>query len=182
MLFKNLFLVLFFSINIVSAVFAAGTDEILNESMVWKDENDAEVKLSQWRKSRVILAMSYTNCKKVCPRLTISKLKELQAELEKIGKNAEFVIITFDPENDTPKVLNDYKKQMNVDRKNWHFLTGSLADTKAIAKLLDLDKYWSMDDHIIHDFKVHVLAPDGTKEGVLDWDNRDIGKIMSKIK
>lgn len=156
--------------------------DIFDSRLTWKDESGADVKLAQWRESRLFVTMSYTACKKYCPRLTIAKLKELQAALDRAAKSAEFVIITFDPNNDTPAVLSEFKKKNQLERKNWHFLVGSLDDTKTIAKLLQLDGFWRMDDHILHDFRIATFAPGGREIGALDWHDRDVEKLLAHLE
>ena len=147
---------------------------ILDEPLLWKDDRGEDVRLSKWSGTRVVITMSYTRCTKLCNTLTLKELKEIQARFDEKGEKAEFVIITFDPENDTPGELAAYRKRMNITAPNWHYLVGSKEDTRKISGLLGLDGFWNMDDHFIHDFRILILNPSGQIEHVLDWKHRKV--------
>lgn len=147
---------------------------IFDQAMVWKDDGGREVRLSKWRGTRLVLTMSYTSCTKLCNTLTLNKLKEIQARLDKKTEKAEFVIFTFDPEHDSPGELAAYRKRMGITAPNWHYLVGSREDTLKISRFLGLDGFWRMDDHLIHDFRILVLNASGNTERVLDWNHRSV--------
>lgn len=152
----------------------------LDSKMIWQDDSGKNVKLSDWQKNTVVLTMSYTSCRRICPNMTLKKLKELQEGYDKLKKKVEFIIVTFDPENDTPHELSKYKKKNKIDRNNWHFLTGTLENTKTFSEKLDLDGFWKMDDHVFHGFKIVVIGPNGDELGSLDWDHQDIKTLLKK--
>ncbi len=73
-----------------------------------------------------MLTFFYTNCPDgVCPALVLRlrRAQEVAAE-GGYGDEAAFLPITFDPEQDTAGVLEDYADQQGVDLDagNWHFL------------------------------------------------------------
>ena len=92
-------------------------------------------------------------------------------------KNIEFVVITLDPENDTPEVLKKFQDHMGLDR-HWHFLAGSNKDTRLLANNLGLGDYWKFDDHIMHGFKILILDPSGNILHTLDWDHRTMKDVL----
>jgi protein SCO1/2 len=153
------------------------SSSILESNYTWKDSTDKEFKISDYKGKRLVLTMSYTACKKTCPLLTMKVLKEISVELEKRKLSAEFIVFSFDPEHDTPAVLAEFVNKQKLNLPNWHFVTGSKQDTRAIAKTLGLANYWEMDDHILHDFKVTIISPDGNKSKILDWDKHSIEGI-----
>jgi protein SCO1/2 len=152
----------------------APTPSIFDETLHWKDDTGSDVQLSKWKGKRLVLTMSYTSCTKICNELTLKELKDIQNHLDKKGEKAEFLIFTFDPENDTPSELAAYRKRMKLSAPNWHYLVGNDEDTHKISKVLGLDKFWKMDDHMIHDFRILVVNASGQTEQVLDWDHRKV--------
>ena len=72
--------------------------------------------------------------------MTIGKLKEIDKQLNARFEQADFVTITFDPENDTPKHWRLTKK-INVHSSNWHFLSGSLENTKRVLAYLGISDF-----------------------------------------
>ena len=137
----------------------------------WIDDQGTSVSLAKWQGRPVIITMAYGACRKYCP-LTITRLLEIQRLLDRQKIIAEFVVISYDPITDTWQNWAEYRKTHNLNRNNWHFLTGSPEDTKTISQMLGMD-YWLYDDHIMHNFKIVRLGANGGIEKTLDWDGMD---------
>lgn len=120
------------------------------------------VHLSEWRGKPLILTMEYSNCRFMCTT-TFSKLKAIQAAADQKKLQIDFMIISLDPKNDTPQAWQQYRISRDVDRSNWHLLTGTEVTTKEFAALIGI-KYWYMDEHILHDFKIVRLNAQGEIE------------------
>ena len=78
----------------------------------------------------------FTNCPNICPVMT-KNMSYLQSNL-KVYPNIKFVSYTVDPVNDTPERFLEYieemrKKNVNIDLKNWDFLTGEKEDIYKLA-------------------------------------------------
>jgi protein SCO1/2 len=123
------------------------------------------VHLSEWRGKPLILTMEYSNCRFMCTT-TFSKLKAIQAAADQQKLQIDFMIVSLDPKNDTPQAWRQYRISRGVDRSNWYLLTGTEATTKEFADLMGI-KYWYMDDHILHDFKIVRLNAKGEIEKAL---------------
>jgi len=120
------------------------------------------VHLSEWRGKPLILTMEYSNCRFMCTT-TFSKLKAIQAAADQKKLRIDFMIISLDPKNDTPQAWQQYRISRDVDRSNWHLLSGTEVTTKEFAALIGI-KYWYMDEHILHDFKIVRLNAKGEIE------------------
>jgi protein SCO1/2 len=129
---------------------------------MFTDDQARQVRLSEWRGKPMIVTMEYSNCRFMCST-TFSQMQALQAAADEQHNPIDFMIISLDPDNDTPEAWRQYRQTKNIERANWHLLTGSRATTKQIAALLGI-KYWSMDEHILHDFKVVRLNANGAIE------------------
>ena len=128
------------------------------------------VHLSEWRGKPLILTMEYSNCRFMCTT-TFSKMKAIQTAADQKNIQIDFMIISLDPKNDTPQAWQQYRISRDVDRSNWHLLTGSEATTKEFAALIGI-KYWIMDEHILHDFKIVRLNAQGEIEKeITDYDD-----------
>ena len=103
------------------------------------DRNET-VHLSEWRGKPLILTMEYSNCRFMCTT-TFSKMKAIQAAADQKKMQIDFMIVSLDPKNDTPQAWQQYRISREVDRSNWHLLTGSEATTKEFANLIGI-KYW----------------------------------------
>jgi protein SCO1 len=126
------------------------------------DDQSRTVRLSEWRGKPMIITMEYSNCRFMCTT-TFSKMKAIQDAADRKKMQIDFLVVSLDPKNDTPQAWRQYKISREVDRSNWHMLTGTDATTKDFAKLIGI-KYWSMDEHILHDFKIVRLNAQGEIE------------------
>jgi protein SCO1/2 len=129
---------------------------------IFTNDQGRKLHLSEWRGKPMILSMEYSECRFMCST-TFSQLRELQAAADKKKNPIDFMIISLDPDNDTPEAWRQYRQTKNIERSNWHLLTGSRDTTNKIAALLGI-KFWRMDEHILHDFKVVRLNANGEIE------------------
>jgi len=118
----------------------------------WIDEQGQAVQLARWRGKQPIVAMEYSACRFICS-VYWRRLQQIQAEADKRGQQIQFVILSIDPEHDSPASWREYRLARGLTRDNWHFLTGSRAMTTRAAALLGV-RWWYDEDHLMHDFKV----------------------------
>jgi len=69
-----------------------------------------------------IVTFLFSNCTDVCPTITL-KLREVYETLSQFNDKFTIIVITVDPENDTPASALEYSKSFNMEDK-WDFLTG----------------------------------------------------------
>ena len=64
----------------------------------------------------------FTSCPTICPVMK----KQMVKVYEEFKGNPEVMIVshTIDPDHDTPKVLNQFAKDLGVSGNQWQFLTG----------------------------------------------------------
>ena len=72
----------------------------------------------------VILTLSYTACRRTCSTTELI-LREMQEILDRKGREANFAIVTYDSERDSPQKWTHCRKSRGLDRASWHFLTGT---------------------------------------------------------
>lgn len=78
----------------------------------------------------------FTNCPDICPATTynMSQLQEQLKEKGLFGDKVEFLTITFDPDYDTPEVLQQYAEKFHADQNGWKFLRGDNAAIETVTK------------------------------------------------
>jgi protein SCO1/2 len=150
---------------------------LYGSAMQWTEDSGKVVSLDQWKGRTVIISMAYSTCRRTCSA-TFKKLEELQAALDLRKQEAEIVLVSYDPKNDTPETWAQYRRQRGLNRKNWHFLSGSERDTKQLSRLLGLADFWSYDGHVLHDFKISILNPVGVIIKQLAWQDLNIRDIL----
>ncbi len=89
------------------------------------DQNGNRLTNEDLRGQIVLYNFIYTRCPEPCANLT-QTMQEIQARLDEAelgGIPMTFVTISFDPEYDTPEMLNKYAESIGVDSSQWKFTT-----------------------------------------------------------
>jgi protein SCO1/2 len=154
----------------------ATTAYLYRAPLQWTDDTGRNVALADWKGGPVIITMAYSSCRRTCSS-TLIRLQEIQRVLDAKGRSAQFVVVTYDPETDDPQTWAQYRRTRNLTRPNWHFLTGSRADTRRIARLLGLD-FWMYDNHVMHDFKIIVLDGNGAVDKEIGFAPVDFERLF----
>jgi protein SCO1/2 len=124
------------------------------------DQTGAKVRLSQFRGEPVGVTFLYTTCPDVnaCP-MTTAKFSRLEAMLRE-KKFGHLLVVTVDPEHDTPAVLKQYAEKAGADPKRWSFLTGEPKVVAEVAERFGV-LYEKKGSQVIHQQGVAVVDPDG---------------------
>lgn len=112
-----------------------------------------------------LVAFIFTRCPDICPATTINMVT-MQNELKAQGlfqHQVEFVSISFDPDNDTPEVLNQYADNLGVDQTGWTFMRGEQEEIQRLSDYFNLS---------IVKFEDGVFAHSMTSLLLLDKQNR----------
>jgi cytochrome oxidase Cu insertion factor (SCO1/SenC/PrrC family) len=140
------------------------------------DDTGGKVQLRAWSGRPAIVAMEYSNCRFMCS-ITLLRLQAVQAAADRLGRKFDFIIVSLDPKNDTPAAWVQYRRNRDLLRANWHFLTGSEADTPRLARILGVN-YWYYDEHLLHDFRLLRLDSQGNVIRVMDSYDADPAQFI----
>jgi len=77
------------------------------------DEAGQPVKLSDFRGKLVLLYFGYTFCPDVCPA-TLAQVKEALAQLGGDAERVQLIMVSVDPERDTPEKVSAYVRQFEA--------------------------------------------------------------------
>ena len=81
--------------------------------------------------------MAYSSCDHTCP-MVIGNLIKIDKSLSKEEKKqVNFILVSFDTENDSPETLRKYREKMGLS-KHWSFLSGDEYNVETLAALLDI--------------------------------------------
>jgi protein SCO1/2 len=128
------------------------------------DHTGKRVTDQDFRGKFVLMFFGFTNCPDVCP----TALQVMAAALDKLGPNAERitpVLVSVDPEHDTPSVLAAYVASFHPRLVG---LTGSQSEIDAIAKAYRVyvkkvpDPKSTAGYTMDHSSIIYVLGPDGS--------------------
>ena len=95
-----------------------------------KDDQGRARTLADFHGKAIVLFFGYTSCPDVCPT-TLSRLVEVRKKLGSEAGRVQVVLVTVDPERDTPARLHAYVTAFNP---SFIGVSGSPAETEAIAR------------------------------------------------
>ncbi|MCU7490855.1 MAG: SCO family protein [Bacteroidota bacterium] len=148
----------------------------------WSNELNNKILLGDLKGHNVVLAMIFASCTYACP-LIVNDMRKVEAQMPENEKtNVKFVLVSIDPERDSPKALFDYSRKQNLDLSRWELLTGNKNDVRSLAALLGF-KYKKNDNgDYVHSNLISVLNKEG--EVVLQHEglNKDVQDIVSRLK
>jgi len=149
----------------------------------WVDQNNKEFELKDLRGQKTILSLVYLSCQYICPTV-ISEVKSLDAKLEpNVRDSTRVLIISFDPKNDTPKVMNAYSKKRKLDLKRWLFMTNKdESKIRELAAALGFSYKKTKGKDYTHSFLIAVLDEDGVVKARVDGANKDKSELISALK
>jgi protein SCO1/2 len=117
--------------------------------------------LSDMQGAPVIVAMFYSSCGHVCP-LIITTIGMIEARLPPAARaHMRVLMISLDPEKDTPAALAALAERHRVHGKRWRFARSAPDDVRVLAAMLGV-KYRTLPDGAInHSSPILLLDADG---------------------
>lgn len=122
----------------------------------WLDESGQAFQLDSLYGAPAVITMAYGACRRICSS-SLRMLEQLQAMADARHVTLQFVVVGLDPRSDRPADWAAYRTEHRLDRPNWHFLTGSEAQTRRLAASLRV-RYWRYGDHTLHDLRIVLLS------------------------
>src|SRR5690606_29260190 len=88
---------------------------VYNLESLWRDQEGGERPLLSLAGRPQVVAMIYTHCGHVCPRILLD-MKRIEAEVTRAHpEGVGFVLVSIDPERDTPERLKEYAELARLD-------------------------------------------------------------------
>jgi len=146
------------------------------------------VSLGDFRGQALGLTFLFTRCSfpNFCPRMA-GNFAAAQQQLKAMSggpTNWHLLTITFDPEHDTPAVLQVYGRNYQCDPQRWSFLTGNLVDITALAEQFGL-MFWRSDPtdpvRIDHNLRTVVIDVNGRVRKIIPENEWKVAELVSEM-
>tara|TARA_R110002073_G_scaffold8207_7_gene45893 strand:+ start:180 stop:896 length:717 start_codon:yes stop_codon:yes gene_type:complete len=158
---------------------------IFNLTSKWNTEEGETIELKDLKGNTLVVVMVYTTCTSACPRLA-ADMRNIEEKIPtKYIDNVNFVLVSIDPETDTPKRLKEFAKENYMDGEQWTLLQGTESGVREFANVLAI-KYKQISPlDFSHSNIISVFDPQGElvhqQEG-LGVDNEEtITKILATV-
>jgi protein SCO1 len=164
---------------------AAGTE---TPDFKLTNQDGKKINFRQYNGRALILTFIYTRCPlpDQCPLMS-QNFAQLSQELQKnpaLKDKTHLLSISFDFENDKPKVLREYGAKYTGAFTQWDFASGDADEVKQIARFFGLN-FWTENDQIIHGLRTAIIGPDGKVYKVYrgnDWKPGQVLKDLESLK
>jgi protein SCO1 len=155
---------------------------IYHAQSVWTDQLGERRPLDSLAGRVQVVGMVYTSCAYACPRMMLD-MKRIEGEL--VG-DAEvgFVLVSIDPERDTPERLADYARGARLDPDRWTLLHGDPGDILELAALLGVQYRRMADGEFVHSNFLTILDAQGRvvhRQMGLGADPRDTLEVIRSL-
>ncbi len=127
----------------------------------WTSDVGRKVKLGVLRGRPQVLAMFFTHCEYACP-IILNDLQRLQKALpDGLREQVDFVLVSFDPERDTPESLRAYREKSQLGADHWTLLSGRPDDVRELAALLGINYMKDARGQFAHSNMITLLNAEG---------------------
>ena len=132
---------------------------IYNLESTWRDGTGREISLGALAGRPQLVVMAYTSCRFACPRLLLD-MKRIEGELG-ADEDLGFVLVTLDPERDTPERLAEYARGARLDPARWTLLTASEDAILELAAVLGVQYRETEPGEFVHSNLLTLLDAGG---------------------
>ncbi len=146
-------------------VIAPGTpvpgESIYQLELSLTDQNGQSTMLSALRGKPTLITLFYTSCQGVCPLLavTLRNIEESLSAQERQGLKT--VMVSFDPQRDTPQALGEFAKLHQPEGSNWLLARTAEDNVRELAAVLGI-RYRPLPDGVFsHSAVIALLDADG---------------------
>jgi protein SCO1 len=102
----------------------------------WITQHNETIQLKELQGNVLVMVMIYTSCKAACPRL-VADMKSIESKVkDQVKQQVKYVLVSIDPETDTPERLKSFAKENQMDDDQWIFLQGTIENTREFAAVL----------------------------------------------
>lgn len=193
---KNIFLSLTLFLNLT---FLTGCYEhfpldqdISRTQNTFLNQDGVEVNFPELTKGKItLMTMVYTHCPDICP-MTTHNMHLIEQKLpDKIKNDVKFIVISFDPNRDTPAVLKKFAELRDYDFNKWSFLSGDDQNTKEVMLKFDVkaiftDSTYSdngeLSYNIIHTDRMSLIDQNGRLRNTYKGSVANLDEVVEDIK
>lgn len=109
---------------------------IYNLPSKWTNQNGQNLEMKDLKGKVLVMVMIYTSCKAACPRL-VADMRNIESRLsENIKPDVKFLLVSIDPEVDSPARLKEFAIANKMDGGQWEFLRSTEENTREFAAVL----------------------------------------------
>jgi protein SCO1/2 len=136
-------------------------DSVYQLSVALVDQRGQSFHLHERAGKAQLVTMFYTSCQYVCPMI-IDTLRKTQTALTPQERHRlDVLLISFDPQRDTPARLQQVFRKRKLDAASWTLARAEPADVRKMAALLDIQYRALANGDVNHSSTISLLDGSG---------------------
>jgi len=195
---NQLNLIKLFLLLLISVLFSGCYERFPLDQDITRTQNEflnqdsVKVKFPVIIKDKItVFAMVYTHCPDICPMTTHNMFLVEEKLPEKIKDKVKFVVISFDPNRDSPAVLKKFAEIRDLSFNSWTLLSGNEKNTnevmlkfgiKAIPADSSYDENGELSYNVIHTDRISLIDQQGRLRSNYKGSTANIEMILEDIK
>jgi protein SCO1/2 len=176
--------VLWASLAVVAVATAAPlpSDSIYQLAMPLTLQDGTHTTLAALRGQPTVITMFYASCDGVCPMIAFS-MRRMEAKLTaKERERAQWVMVSFDPEHDTPEALREFAATNQLDLARWRLARPDDSSVRNLAAALGVRYRKLPNGAFSHSTEIVLLDANGVIKARTANLNQLDGEFMHAIQ
>jgi protein SCO1/2 len=146
-----------------------------------RDQDGHAVPVDLFRGHPVLISMFYGSCPSACP-LLVSNIARIDAELPAdVRADTRVLLVSFDPERDTPEALRDVATRHRLDLSRWTLASAPENDVAGLAAQLGITYRKLPEGGFAHTSVIVALDRDGRMIGRAEGPDADLTPLVDAI-
>ena len=149
------------------------------------DQHGNSVKLSKFSGQTVAITFLYTSCPfaNYCFRLANNFGRVERRFADRMNKGLVLLSVSFDPQTDSPSVLQKYASRWKENTEGWYFLTGPVPEIRRVCHMFGM-RVWNDEAMVAHSMHTAVIDQDGKLVANLDGNEftaEQLGDLIQNV-
>jgi len=166
--------------------------DIFRTQNTFLNQDSIQVDFPEIIKDKITLfTMIYTHCPDICP-ITTHNMNLVEQRLpDNLKDKVRFVVISFDPNRDTPSVFKKYAEIRDLSFNTWSFLSGDEKNTNEVMLKFNItaipadstyDDDGTLSYNIIHTDRISLIDQNGKLRANYKGSTADLNMLIEDIK
>jgi protein SCO1/2 len=147
------------------------------------DQHGQPIRFSEFSGKTVAISFLYTRCPfaNYCFRLANNFGQVGRRFAARMDKDLVLLSVTFDPQTDSPAVLEKYAATWKENTKGWYFLTGPVPEIRRVCHMFGMS-VWSDEGVLAHSMHTAVIDRQGKLVANLEGNEFTAGQLEDLIQ
>lgn len=147
----------------------------------WVSQNGDTLQFADLHGNVLVTVMIYTSCQAACPRL-VADMRNIHDQVGTTDGPVRYLLISIDPEADTPEMLKSFAQENMMDTEEWLFLQGTPETVRQFANVVAVkyERISPMD--FSHSNIISVFDAQGVMQFQQEGLSVDSREVVAKIQ